>query len=147
MPTPTQLRRALASQNLPCPACHYNLRGNESLICPECGTPVTARPAPSDAAWRLGLAGMLATYACLGAIVALAVSRTVSGPASLPAHLIPATLAALFLSTARTRITRWRRTRRALGHQPPHLRQQRAAAWWAAAALAGLLLLALSRPH
>jgi len=33
-----RLRRLHLEQSIPCPKCSYNLTGNVSGICPECGT-------------------------------------------------------------------------------------------------------------
>jgi hypothetical protein len=37
------IRARLALQPYECPACRYNLTGNTSGVCPECGTPVQQR--------------------------------------------------------------------------------------------------------
>lgn len=49
-PKPTLLRAYLASRDLPCEACGYNLRGVQDVFCPECGA-VIPRP-PTDAVDR-----------------------------------------------------------------------------------------------
>ena len=33
----------LAANDVPCPACEYNLRGLEDTTCPECGEPITIK--------------------------------------------------------------------------------------------------------
>jgi hypothetical protein len=39
-PTPGELGAFLAARDVPCPGCGYNLRGNTTSSCPECGTPL-----------------------------------------------------------------------------------------------------------
>jgi predicted amidophosphoribosyltransferase len=44
------LRAYLADHDHPCPRCGYNLRGLASPVCPECGTGLSLRILPTDAA-------------------------------------------------------------------------------------------------
>ncbi|MHC4385339.1 MAG: hypothetical protein ACYS0J_21285 [Planctomycetota bacterium] len=48
------LRTLLASRDIPCPVCTYNLHGNESSDCPECGANLDLRVGSTDL--KLGLA-------------------------------------------------------------------------------------------
>jgi hypothetical protein len=42
------LRALLTSRDITCPVCAYNLRGNESSNCPECGANLDLRVASTD---------------------------------------------------------------------------------------------------
>ncbi|MFM9994980.1 MAG: hypothetical protein ACKVU4_04175 [Phycisphaerales bacterium] len=49
--TPTaRLRRELRSCDFRCPACAFNLRGNRTAACPECGREITLRDLPDATA-------------------------------------------------------------------------------------------------
>lgn len=62
----------LAAHDAPCPACGYNLRSINRMICPECGTPVTwplivpaepvRRPIPLALGWIPPAAVFAATF-------------------------------------------------------------------------------------
>ena len=87
-PRPTEadlLRMLLARRDIACPVCAYNLRGNESDHCPECGSVLDLRAASTDlklGPWLtalLGVAlpmGFVAVYAVIGLVftIGMAVS-------------------------------------------------------------------------
>jgi len=45
-----QRRQRLRALHGRCPACGYDLRGNDSAACPECGSPFPVTPTPWNAA-------------------------------------------------------------------------------------------------
>jgi len=52
------LDRLLAERDVGCPRCGYNLRGNRSAVCPECGATITIdnlinRPPRVDLSWAM----------------------------------------------------------------------------------------------
>lgn len=61
MPEDVDLRRFLASRDVPCPSCGYNLRGLAGEVCPECRQELvlTVRLAEPRLGWWLaGLIGL-----------------------------------------------------------------------------------------
>lgn len=59
-PPPTLLQQYLAEQDVPCPACGYNLRGLTSAACPECNSDLLLRVGlvePRLGAYVTGLVG------------------------------------------------------------------------------------------
>lgn len=126
------MREYLAGQDVPCVACGYNLRGNEGLVCPECGTPVrwARRGGGGQGLWWAGLIGMCAAYAMLAVLVVSAFFGNV----------LMGVIAALFVVDGPRRVRRWVRRRRGFAELPRHVRQQMAAVWWLGAAVAGALV-------
>ncbi len=65
------IRQALATQDLACPQCDYNLRGLQSGRCPECGWQVHARLSFSSQHWfparrlLLALLAIIAFESCM----------------------------------------------------------------------------------
>ena len=71
------LRALLASRDVPCPLCAYNLRRITSANCPECGAQLDLRVASTDlklGPWLVALfglalpAGLVGVYAIMGLI-------------------------------------------------------------------------------
>ncbi|MHC4217015.1 MAG: hypothetical protein ACYSU7_01030 [Planctomycetota bacterium] len=75
------LRTLLAGRDITCPVCAYNLRGIESMNCPECGAQLELRVGSSDlklGPWLtalLGVAlplGFVSIYAVFGFVTVIA---------------------------------------------------------------------------
>jgi hypothetical protein len=91
-PTEAQLLQALlATRDIPCPVCAYNLRSNESNNCPECGAALDLRVGSMDlklGPWLTAMLsvalplGFVATYTALGLL--FNVAMILGGDASLP---------------------------------------------------------------
>ncbi|MHC4765126.1 MAG: hypothetical protein ACYTF2_08465, partial [Planctomycetota bacterium] len=89
-PTEAQLLQALlASRDIACPVCAYNLRSNESKNCPECGAALDLRVGSMDlklGPWLTALFGMalplgfVSIYALFGVIAAFAFYFGGGGP-------------------------------------------------------------------
>lgn len=47
------LRGYLATRDVPCPRCTFNLRGCTKPVCPECGEPIRLMVARSEALWKM----------------------------------------------------------------------------------------------
>jgi ABC-type glycerol-3-phosphate transport system permease component len=47
------LRDYLATRDVPCPKCSFNLRGGTKPMCPECGEPIRLMVARSEALWTM----------------------------------------------------------------------------------------------
>ncbi len=47
------LRDYLATRDVPCPKCGFNLRGCTKSLCPECGEPIRLMVARSDDLWTM----------------------------------------------------------------------------------------------
>jgi hypothetical protein len=76
-PPPGQdfLRVFLASRDVPCPACGYNLRDLEGSRCPECGDDLVLQvglPEPKQAALIAGLIGLAAGAGMSGLLIGYA---------------------------------------------------------------------------
>ena len=73
-PTDTQLLHALlASRDVACPVCAYNLRGIESGNCPECGANLELRVGSMDLKLGLWLTALLCVALPLGFVSIYAV--------------------------------------------------------------------------
>jgi len=89
-PTEAQLLQALlATRDIACPVCAYNLRSNESKNCPECGAALDLRVGSMDlklGPWLtavLGMAlplGFVSIYALFGVVAAFAFALGGGGP-------------------------------------------------------------------
>jgi hypothetical protein len=97
-PTEAQLLQALlASRDIACPVCAYNLRRNESKNCPECGATLDLRVGSMDlklGPWLtavLGMAlplGFVSIYAVFGLVAMLAFVVSGSGVSGGPSLLV-----------------------------------------------------------
>ncbi len=81
------LRALLASRDMPCPVCGYNLRRITSANCPECGAQLDLRVASTDlklGPWLVALfglalpAGFVGVYAIIG-LICVVVSLAMDG--------------------------------------------------------------------
>jgi hypothetical protein len=62
----------VATRDIPCPVCGYNLRGNESIRCSECGATLQLRVGSLDlklAPWLVALLGTALPMGAVGLIV------------------------------------------------------------------------------
>jgi hypothetical protein len=132
-PPPTEahlLRALLASRDISCPVCAYNLRGNESRNCPECGANLNLQVGSADlqlGPWLTALLGVALPLGFVSIYAAFAVATLLvfifddsSGPAvsdlaaamAVPA-LICAGYAFLLWRLVRRRRKFWAKPRRA----------------------------------
>ncbi len=130
-----QLLTYLATRDVPCPGCGYNLRGLARPNCPECGDSVslTVTNYPS----RLGgySAGFIGLSLSLFLVVFLSVRYV--GVFSL-------SILGLFAAIALLRaMFRWHRARTTFAALPRHKKQERVALCWGPAIFLFLLLVAL----
>ena len=58
------LRAFVHDRDVPCPRCAYNLRGNASTLCPECGTQLTVAPTILCVRCRYDLKGLASDGPC-----------------------------------------------------------------------------------
>ncbi|MHC4773834.1 MAG: hypothetical protein ACYTBR_01040 [Planctomycetota bacterium] len=89
-PTEAQLLQALlASRDIACPVCAYNLRSNESKNCPECGAALDLRVGSMDlklGPWLTSLFGLalplgfVSIYALVGIAFSLMYAFSGGGP-------------------------------------------------------------------
>lgn len=124
------LRALLASRDIVCPVCAYNLRGNESSNCPECGANLDLRVGSMDlklGPWLTALFGLalplgfVSMYAVFGLMAMLMFSVSgggTPGPLSLLTtmavpSLICAAYAFLLWRLVRRRRKFWAKPRRA----------------------------------
>jgi hypothetical protein len=75
------LQRFLANRDISCPVCAYNLRGLDSIACPECGAKIDLRVGSDDlklGAWLvallsvglpLGFMALFALFLCIGCLL------------------------------------------------------------------------------
>ena len=66
MDDPALLRQYLATRDVPCPHCLYNLRNLHNDICPECGEHVTLRVQPMEPRQAAAIAGLVLLSAAGG---------------------------------------------------------------------------------
>ena len=133
-PTPSEsdlLRSLLASRDIGCPVCAYNLRGSESRNCPECGANLDLRVGSTDLklgpwlvavlglALPLGFIGIVGLFRIVFMIVYLAASASAGhtfsylvSNAAIPI-LVSAGYGFLLWRLVRRRRTFWARPRRA----------------------------------
>ena len=76
---PVLLKQFLATRDIPCPVCGYNLRGISSAKCPECGRSLELRVVSGDLRVTAWLVALLSAALPLGAsalfsIIGLSVS-------------------------------------------------------------------------
>jgi hypothetical protein len=127
---PELLRALLASRDIVCPVCAYNLRGNESSNCPECGATLDLRVGSTDLklgpwltavlglAFPLGFVGIYAVFSFV-AMLAFAVGggSTPSAVSMLASVAVPSLICALYAfllwRLVRRRRKFWAKPRRA----------------------------------
>ncbi|MHC4710154.1 MAG: hypothetical protein ACYTA3_06965 [Planctomycetota bacterium] len=132
-PTPSEsdlLQSLLASRDIACPVCAYNLRGSESSNCPECGANLDLRVGSTDlklGPWLtaiLGLAfplGFVSIYAIFGLVAMLVFAvgggGVSGGPSLLVSMSVPTLICAayafLLWRLVRRRRKFWAKSRRA----------------------------------
>jgi len=124
------LRALLASRDIACPVCAYNLHGIESSNCPECGATLDLRVGSTDLklgpwlmavlglAFPLGFVGIYAVFGLVAMLVfAVGGGRVSGGPSLLVSMSVPTLVCAgyafLLWRLFRRRRKFWAKPRRA----------------------------------
>ena len=129
------LRTLLASRDIPCPVCTYNLHGNESSDCPECGANLDLRVGSTDlklGPWLVAVLGLalplgFVSIAGLFRIVIMIVYLADSASAGLRGSYLVFTAIAILISVGYG-ILLWRlvRRRRKFWARPRRVQRRRA---------------------